>query len=139
MNNEEESEFDKDDEGEDCGHTSEEHAKLNGRADRLLENMKKFLAENAQDMLEDGQYDKLVKKIEKRLRTQDINPSLNNLKTFREGFEFGMVIHVNVGSQVVPVFAGISKMITDMEKKSKPVIDITKSMPMPPKNEEEGH
>lgn len=128
-------EFDKEDEHEhteECGHTPADHERM----ERLNTNMKKFLAENAEDMLETGMYEKLKNKIEKRLRAAGINPSLTTLKIFREGFEFGMFASQNVSNHVGPILAGINKMVLDKEKKSPiPKIDITKSVPMPPKED----
>lgn len=141
MAHEEESEFDREDDHEhssDCGHTPEQHKKLQGRVDRLQKNFKKFLADNADDMLEPGMYEKLVTKLEKRLRMQGLNPSsLSTIKAFREGFEFGIITHMNVGSEAGRIFAGINKMVMDKEKKGPQLdIDITKSKPLPLKEDD---
>lgn len=137
QNEDEESEFDRDDNHDtsDCGHTDEEHAemerKMKGRAERLQTNFKKFLAENAEDMMEEGQYDKLKTKVEKRLRRAGISPSLTSLKIFREGFEFGMMTFMQLGGEGAKVFAGINKIVADKENKiPKMEIDISKSKPL---------
>lgn len=136
MEHNEESEFDKDDEHEhtaECGHTPEEHARM----ERLQKNFRKFLADNADDMLDPETYIKLKNKIEKRLKQAGITPSLTTLKVFREGYEFGLISHINMHNEVGRIFSGINKMVTEREpKKPKVAIDITKSLPLPPGKED---
>ncbi len=146
MENNEDSIWDKDDENEDgehsnnCGHTDAEHAEMKKQAlekrARLQKNFKKFLADNAEDMLDDGMFEKIQKSVAKHLRDANASASYTSLKIFHEGFVFGMMTQLNVGSESSRVMAGINRMIKDKEPK-KTQIDITKSMPLPPKEDNE--
>lgn len=131
---EEESEFDREDAHEHtpaCGHTSEEHEKQKEKIERVSANFKKFLAENAGDLMDDEVYQKLKTKIHKRLQKQGLSTSVSALKVFREGFEFAMMCHINVEGEIPPIFAGINKMVMERESATPKIpIDITKSKPL---------
>lgn len=129
--NEEHSEFDDEEDehehSEGCGHTPDQHARMK----RVQKNFEKFLADSAADMMEPGHFDKLQKKVEKSLRGIGCSMSLTNLKVMIEGFKFGMMTHMQVPNDLPSILAALQKMVSDREKK-RPVIDITKSKPLPP-------
>lgn len=130
---EEHSEFDDEDEHEhtaDCGHSEEQHARM----ERVQKNFEKFLADSAADLMEPDMYEKLQKKVEKNFRKIECTMSYQNLKIFREGFEFGFMTQMQVPNELPKILAAVQKMVQDREKK-RPIIDITKSKPLPPNEE----
>lgn len=100
---------------------------------RIRDKFSKFLADVADDMLTTSQIELIARNIEKKLRTAGISPSLSAFKAFSEGFDFGVISHLQLEEGVGQVFAGIRRVIRDKEgKKPKMEIDITKSKPLPP-------
>ena len=128
--NDEDSIWDKDEEGHehtaDCGHSDAEHARMK----RVQDNFKKFLADNAEDMLDEGTFLKMKGKVEKHLREAGSSMTFTSLKIFREGFMFGMMAQLNIGADSARMLAGIGRLVREKEPK-RAKIDITQSKPLP--------
>lgn len=135
MEHNEESEFDKEDEHEhteDCGHTEEQHARMN----RVQKNLQKFMAENAMDMMDEKTFQKIEKRVRGHFHDAGATFTLTSLKLYLEGFQFGMMSQLNVPNATGSMLAAITKMVAD-KTPPKVEIDITKSKPMPKKKNEE--
>lgn len=122
MSVDDESEFDREDEHEhreDCGHSEHDHKRI----DRVHKNFEKFLAENAGDLLNPEQLQKIQKKVDKLLKSNSLTSTLTSLKAFQVGYQFGVMTQTQLGPQSAQVYAGLTKLVSDREAKVKKVVD----------------
>lgn len=117
----------------DCGHTPEEHTEMNRRMKSAEGKMEKFLADVAEDVIDDVLLAKIEKYVIKSLKKGNVTPSLTTIKALEIGFTLGMKSTMKLKGDVAQMLMGIKRVVQVREaKKPKVEIDITQSKIMPP-------
>lgn len=119
----------------DCGHTPEEHAEQRRRFKSAENKMEKFLADIAEDVIDDELLAKIERHVLKSLKQGNVVPTLATIKALEIGFGLGMKSTMKLKGDVAQMLMGIKRVVQVREaKKSKVEIDITKSKVLPPQD-----
>lgn len=97
---------------------------------RIVKKMDAFMADVAIDIMDDGAFEDLTKKVKKELSDLGVPFTTANLKTFVQGVTFGVGAIVALGQGgLAPVLAGLKKLVADMDTPKNAAVDAAMTEP----------